>query len=146
MSDINNKLILVGKDHKTMLLVQKFAKKHGFHFETYTEHEWATLEEIDQYIQDEELSKQVIHLPVGRNESISLDNMTKKHIEKVLCLKNLNIKEAAKTLKISRATLYRKMEQSGLSLKNERKKMFKKLSENFKNEEEKSFKKINQAA
>ena len=124
----SKKLILIGKDNETVLLVKKFAKKHNMEFATYTENEWATLEEIDQYIQDEELSTQVINLPVGKNEDVSLDNITKKHIEKVLYMKQLNINEVAKTLKISRATLYRKMEKNGLSLKNEREELLKKYN------------------
>ena len=124
--DPSQKLILIGKDKENTLLVKKFAKKYGMDFATYTEQEWATLEEIDQYIQDEELSTQVINLPVGKNEDISLDNITKKHIEKVLRMKQSNMNEVAKILKISRATLYRKMEKNGLNLRKERQELFKK--------------------
>ena len=123
------KLILIGKDDTTVFLVKKFAKKHNLEFASYTEHEWATLEEIDQYIQDEELSTQVTSLPIGYNDGVSLDSITKQHIKKVLHLKALNINEVAKTLKISRATLYRKMEENGLNIKEERKELLKKYNQ-----------------
>ena len=126
----SKKLILVGgKNDGTIFLAKKFAKKHGLDFANYTENEWATLEEIDQYIQDEELSTQIVSLPMGNNEDVSLDSITKKHIEKMLYLKQLNINEVAKTLKISRATLYRKMEQNGLNIKNERKELLEKYNQ-----------------
>lgn len=125
----SKKLILIGKDEKIISLAKNFAKKYNLDFASYTEKDWATLEEIDQYIQDEELSTQVLNLPAGQNEDVSLDSITKKHIEKVLYLKQLNINEVSKTLKISRATLYRKMEQNGLNRKNERKKLLKKYDQ-----------------
>ncbi|MBC6415258.1 MAG: DUF1492 domain-containing protein [Bdellovibrionales bacterium] len=127
MSQIE-KLILVTskKNDTTTELVKNFAKQARLEFSTYTEDEWATLEEIDQYIQDEEVSKQVVQLPIGKNEDVSLENITKKHIKKILYLKQLNVNEVAKTLKISRATLYRKMEKNGLNIKEERKEMLKK--------------------
>jgi len=125
----SKKLNLNGKDEKIISIAKKFAKKYSLDFASYTEQDWATLEEIDQYIQDEELSTQVLNLPVGQNEDVSLDSITKKHIEKVLYLKQLNINEVSKTLKISRATLYRKMEQNGLNRKNERKKLLKKYDQ-----------------
>ena len=101
-------------------------KKNNLAFTTYTESEWATLEEIDQYIQEEELSKQIINLPLGSNQEFSLDKIQEATIKKVTQMKSLNINEAAKTLKIGRATLYRRLEKYGMDLKKERKELMKK--------------------
>ena len=119
------KLILVGPESEVTAVVKKFAKQNNLDFAAYTENEWATLEEVEQYIQDEELSTQIVDLPIGRNEDVSLNSITKKHIQKILHLKKLNVNEVARTLKISRATLYRKMEKNGLSIKKEREKILK---------------------
>ena len=115
-----NILILVGNNHKKARLTSHFAQENGLDFMTYTESEWATLEEIDQYIQEEELSKQIINLPVGANKDLSLDKIQEKTIKNITKIKNLKVHEAAKRLKIGRATLYRKLEKYGLNLKKER--------------------------
>ncbi|MCZ0932005.1 MAG: hypothetical protein OXJ52_02515 [Oligoflexia bacterium] len=123
-----NKVILisVGANHIQNRVISKFARENRLDFTTYTEKEWATLEEIDQYIQEEELSKQIINLPIGANKDFSLDKLQEATIKRVVQIKNLNVNEAAKRLKIGRATLYRKLEKYGLTLKNERKKRTKK--------------------
>ena len=122
MSQMENKvfLISVGADSQQNKSISKFARENQLDFMTYTETEWATLEEIDQYIQEEELSKQIINLPVGSNADFSLDKIQEKTIKKVTQIKNINIQTAAKKLKIGRATLYRKLEKYGLNLKRER--------------------------
>ena len=116
------RLIFVGpgSSNKTAL-IEQFAKKQGLDFSRYSDSEWATMEEIDQYIQEEELSRQVSNLPMGKNQDFSLDHITRQHIKKILQLKKLNINAVARTLKIGRATLYRKLEKSGLNIKEERK-------------------------
>ena len=119
-------LISVGANPAKSLLISKFAEENNLDFATYTESEWATLEEIDQYIQEEELSKQIINLPLGANQEFSLDKIQEATIKKVTQMKNLNINEAAKTLKIGRATLYRRLEKYGLDVKKERKEFMKK--------------------
>ncbi|MCY4321470.1 MAG: hypothetical protein OXC37_03575 [Bdellovibrionaceae bacterium] len=124
MSSTTNKksafLVCIGGDEKQKSLISKFAKKNQLKFTTYTETEWATLEEIDQYIHEEDLSKQIINLPIGSNDSFSLDKIQEKTIKKVTQIKKININEAAKRLKIGRATLYRKLEKYGLSHKKKR--------------------------
>ena len=131
MSQIKNHqnkvtLISVGANHLQKQVISKFARTNHLNLMTYTEEEWATLEEIDQYIQEEELSKQIVNLPIGSNKDFSLDNLQEATIKRVTQIKNLNINEAAKRLKIGRATLYRKLEKYGLQIKNERKKQIKK--------------------
>ena len=119
-------LISVGASDTKNRLISKFAEENNLSFTTYTESEWATLEEIDQYIQEEDLSKQIINLPLGSNQEFSLDKIQETTIKKVTQMKNLNINEAAKTLKIGRATLYRRLEKYGLDVKKERKELIKK--------------------
>ena len=123
-----NKVILisVGANPKQNKAISMFARENQLDFMTYTETEWATLEEIDQYIQEEEISKQIVNLPIGANTDFSLDKIQKRTIKKVTQIKNINIHEAAKKLKIGRATLYRKLEKYGLNLKQEREKQIKK--------------------
>lgn len=127
------RLIFVGENPIQLKKVKKFAKNSGFDFHHYSESEWATLEEIDQYIQDEELSKQTVHLPAGRNTVASLDEMEAETIKKVLRSTNGNVVKTCRVLKIARATLYRKMERYGLSLKREREEQLKKYESTVKN-------------
>ena len=127
------RLIFVGEDRVQLKKAKKFAKNAGFDFYHYSESEWATLEEIDQYIQDEELSKQTIHLPAGRQTVASLDEIEAETIKKALQNTNGNVLKTCRVLKIARATLYRKMERHGLSLKREREQQLKKYEETVKN-------------
>ena len=119
------KLVFVGKNASQIQKAEKFAKNNQFEFLSYSEEEWATLEEIDQYIQEEELSKQVITLPIGQNKDSSLDAIEAETIQKVIKQVNGNMKKAAQVLKIARATLYRKMKRHSLDLKREREKQYK---------------------
>ena len=123
------RLILVAKDKFQIRRVEQFAKSLHLEFSVYSEEEWATMEEIDQYIQEEELSKQVINLPVGTNDVFSLDNVEAEAIKKVVTKSKGNMMKAARTLKIARATLYRKMQRYGLNLKEQREKQLKKHRE-----------------
>ena len=131
LSNKKARLIFVGpgSSQKTAL-IEQFAKKNGLDFSIYSDSEWATMEEIDQYIQEEDLSKQVSNLPMGKNQDFSLDHITRQHIKKILQLKKLNINAVARTLKIGRATLYRKLEKSGLNIKEERKEFLNKKRKN----------------
>ena len=126
----NNKVLLisVGAGQQTNRLISKFARSNHLDFMTYTESEWATLEEIDQYIQEEELSKQIINLPVGSNKDFSLDKIQEETIKRVTQIKDININKAAKRLKIGRATLYRKLKKYSLNIKKEREKQLKKAA------------------
>lgn len=114
------KLIFVGGNKLHLKRVEKFAKDNHFKFSSYSDGEWATLEEIDQYIQEEELSKQVINLPVGKKAVSSLDEMEAETIKQVIKNFDGNMIKAARTLKIARATLYRKIERYGWNLKKRR--------------------------
>ena len=127
------KITFIGGTKLQIKKMEKFAKDNHFEFQTYTHDEWATFEEIDQYIQEEELSKQVINLPVGTNTVSSLDELESEAIRKVLLNFNGNVIKAAQTLKIARATIYRKMERYGLNLKKKRENLLKrKYRKNFK--------------
>ena len=123
------RLIFVGENPLHLKKVEKFAKSSGFDFHHYSEAEWATLEEIDQYIQDEELSKKTVHLPAGKKTVASMDEIEAETIRKVLQKTNGNVLKASQALKIARATLYRKMERYGLNLKREREQQMKKYKE-----------------
>ena len=119
------RLVFIGKDELLLKKAQKFSRDNKMLFQQYSEEEWATLEEIDQYIQEEELSKQVVNLPIGKVNISSLSEMEADTIKKALKHVNGNMTEAARSLKIARATLYRKIEMYGLSLKKQREKEFK---------------------
>lgn len=115
----NVTLISIGANSMQNKMISNFAKENDLGFMTYTESEWATFEEIDQYIQEEELSKQIVSLPVGANKDVSLSAIggtTKKSSQ----IKNFNVNKTAKRLKIERAALYRKLEKQALKLKKER--------------------------
>ena len=136
MSEIKKKnlngtatVISIGANPLQNRMISRFARENNLNFMTYTESEWATFEEIDQYIQEEELSKQVINLPIGANQELSLNSIQKnsnKHNSSEI--KDINVNKTAKRLKIGRATLYRKLEKYGLSLKKEREKKLKKAA------------------
>ena len=127
------RLILVGQNKLHIKKAENFAKENHFKFHSYSEEEWATLEEIDQYIQEEELSKQIINLPVGKKATISsLDELESETIKTVVQNTNGNMVEAARILKIARATLYRKMEKYGLNLKKQREELLKEQEKLFK--------------
>ena len=137
MNDSQNKnslpkLIFVGENKLQIKRAEQFAKNSCFEFHTYSDEEWATLEEIDQYIQEEEISKQIIKLPVGKRTISSLDELEAETIKRVVQSTNGNIMKAARTLKIARATLYRKMERYGLKSKKQREEQMKKQKKIFK--------------
>ena len=119
-SNLKPKLIFVGGNKAQFKRVQKFAEDSNFKYYAYSDVEWATLEEIDQYIQDEEVSKQVVDLPIGQKAVSSLDEVEVNTIKTVIKNSGGNMIKAARTLKIARATLYRKMEKYGLNLKKHR--------------------------
>ena len=108
------RLIFVGENKFQEKKAEQLAKTLKARFMSYSEEEWATLEEIDQYIQDEEVSKQIITLPAGRRAVSSLDEVEAETIKKVMRDFNGNKMKTARALKIARATLYRKMERYGL--------------------------------
>ncbi len=126
------RLILVGDNKEQRKKAEKFAKDNLFEFHSYSEEEWATLEEIDQYIQEEELSKQIISLPTGARATASLDKVEEETIRRVVQNTNGNMMKASRALKIARATLYRKMEKYGLNLKKQREKLIKQQEKTFK--------------
>ena len=126
------RLILVGENKFHIKKAENFAKENHFKFHSYPEEEWATLEEIDQYIQEEELSKQIINLPVGKKSISSLEELESETIKRVVQNTNGNMMKAARILKIARATLYRKMEKYGMNLKKQREDLFKKQEKTFK--------------
>ena len=118
---INNvRLISVGASPLQNQAISKFAKDNDIDFMTFTENEWVTFEEIDQYIQEEDLSKQIISLPVGNNKDSSLDTLQESSDKEKSQIIDLSIKEKAKRLKIGRATLYRKIEKISLILKKDK--------------------------
>ena len=127
-------LIFVGGNKFHLKRAEKFAKDNHFKFSSYSDGDWATLEEIDQYIQEEELSKQIVNLPTGQKAVASLDEMEAETIKRVIKSFDGNMIKAARTLKIARATLYRKIERYGWNLKKQREEQFlnKKQDKTFK--------------
>ena len=125
--DQNTKLIFVGENKAQFKKVKKFAEDNNLKCLSYSEVEWATLEEIEQYIQDEEISKQVVDLPIGYRAVSSLDKVEAETIKTVIKNSDGNMIKAARALKIARATLYRKMEKYGLNLKRQREEQFKQM-------------------
>ncbi len=126
------KIAFIGKNKILNKKVRKFAKDNNLRYFHYSEEEWVTLEEIDQYIQEEELSKQIVDLPFGKRTVSSLSEMEAKTIKKVVESSGGNMKKAARVLKIARATLYRKIEKYGLNLKKRKEKQFKQQEKDFK--------------
>ncbi len=111
------KVILITNDQNAVAEVKNMALKNQYNFTNYTEDDWATFEDIEQYIQDEEISKKIIDLPMGHRPVFSLEEMEAETIKKVINNVNGNAVKAAKALKIGRATLYRKLDKYGFSLK-----------------------------
>ena len=124
------KLIFVGKKTSPeMKKARRLASQYRMAFQSYSEEEWATLEEIEQYIQEEELSKQIIHLPSGLMPVSSLGAMEAETIKRAMKKVNGNVQKAARILQISRATLYRKIEKYCLDIKWEKEDQLKKETE-----------------
>ena len=129
---VHPKLILVGGDETQFKVIKKIAKDNNFEYLTYSNIEWATLEEIDQYIQDEDLSKQVIDLPKGKQAISSLDRLEEDVLKQIVKNLNRNILKAIDTFKTARAVLYKKTEKYSLNLKKHREEEFKKQHKQFK--------------
>lgn len=126
------KLILVGGDQDQFKTIKQIAKDNNFDYLTYSNIEWATLEEIDQYIQDEDLSKQVVELPKGKQMMSSLDKLEEGILKQIIKNLNGNMLKAIRTLKIARAVLYKKTEEHSLSLKKQREDELKKQKKQLK--------------
>lgn len=120
--DSQQKLIIVSENKFLIKKARQFAEKKRLKLLVFSEEEWVTIEEIDQYIEEEELSKQVVNLPTGYQTISALDMLEAETIKKAIKESNGNMMEAARTLKIARATLYRKIERYGLKLKKQREK------------------------
>ena len=129
---LHPKLILVGGDQDQLKTIQKVAKDNNFEYLTYSNIEWATLEEIDQYIQDEELSKQVVDLPKGKQMMSSLDELEEGILKQIIRNLNGNMLKAIRTLKVARAVLYKKTEKHSLNLKKQKDEKFKKQKKQLK--------------
>lgn len=126
------KLIIVSENDLLIKKARQFADKHQLKLLTFSEEEWVTIEEIDQYIEEEELSKQVLNLPTGNETVSALDMLEAETIKKAIKDSNGNMMEASRVLKIARATLYRKIERYGLKLKQQREKQIAKQKEHLK--------------
>ena len=112
-----DKIILITNDKKTVSKFKKMALESNCKFSNYTEDDWATFDDIEQYIQDEELLRKVVALPSGYRSAFSLEEVEAEAIKRVINGVNGNALRAAKCLKIGRATLYRKLDKYGLSLR-----------------------------
>ena len=124
------KIILITNNKSISAKVKGIAQQNKYDFATYTEDEWATFEDLEQYIQDEEVSKKIIPLPTGYRPVFSLEELEAETIRKVISSFNGNAVKAARALRIGRATLYRKIDKYGLNLKQVRKHQSKQEAEN----------------
>ena len=111
------KLICVSNSPIHISRMKKMAEQSNYDFGSYSEEEWATIEEIEQHIPDEGISTNVTSLPLGVRPLFSLDEMEAKIIRRTIYKVNGNAAQAARALKIGRATLYRKLDKYGFSLK-----------------------------
>ena len=113
-----SKLICVSNRPSHIRRMKKLASQNNYEFSSFSEEEWATIEEIDQHIPDEGISTtNVTSLPLGVRPLFSLDDMEAKAIKRVIYKVNGNAAQAARALKIGRATLYRKLDRYGFNLK-----------------------------
>jgi len=116
-----NKVILITNDQEVSNKIKKIALQLKCHFASYTEEEWATFDDLEDYIQDEEIAKHIIALPKGDRSVHSLNTIESEAIKQVIHKVGGNAVKAAKVLNIGRATLYRKLRKHRLSLDQARK-------------------------
>lgn len=114
----NSKLIVIGDDESLLKKAKTFALTNNLILKHYTEEDWATLEEIDQYIQEEDISKQVINLPFGASPIALSSQLEERRIKQSLKRNKQSLTKLAKKMKITRAILYKKLEL--YSLKNKK--------------------------
>ncbi len=112
-----SKIIFVTNDKEEVSKVKDIALENQYDFMTYTEDEWATFEDIEQYVQEEDISKKIVSLPLGYRSIFSLEEIEMEIIKRVINNVKGNAVKAARILKIGRATLYRKLDKYDLSLK-----------------------------
>ena len=107
------KLILVSDNWTYIQKVQEFAQKEGFEFSYYAEKDSESFDinESRAVVVDKD------SLPTGWNPVLSMGEMESHVIKKILRKCDGNIKKTAKILKISRSTLYRKLDTLNISLK-----------------------------
>ncbi len=113
-----SKLICVSNRPSHIRRMRRLALQNNYEFSSFSEEEWATIEEIDQHIPDEEISTtNATSLPLGVRPLFSLDDVEAKAIKRVIYKVNGNAARAARALNIGRATLYRKLDRYGFNLK-----------------------------
>ena len=115
------KIICISDSLSHIYKMKKLAERNDYDFSSYSEDEWATIEEIELHIPDEGFSTNITSLPMGARPLFSLDELEAKTIRRVIYKVNGNAAHAARALKIGRATLYRKLNKYGFNLKQVRK-------------------------
>lgn len=120
------KLIFVSSDSRKITKAQKFADKNEYQFDNYTEDEWATVEEINDYIQDEVTCSKIIQLPEGKTP-VYEETKTPEQEDKIERLAGSDKKKKARIIKIAEAATFKKFEKEGEALKKQREEELKKL-------------------
>ena len=111
-------VILVSDKDFDVEKTRDFSRKNGYSFSVYTPDEWSGRSDEVFLFHNEDHSVKTESLPSGHRPVFSLEEIEAYTIEKVLSLCDGNTSQAARLLRIGRATLYRKIGKLGLQLKN----------------------------
>lgn len=105
-----SKIIFISNNKRLAKAVKVFAVEKKHDYDHYTEEEWATFEDIEYYINgDDPLG--IPNLPVGCYPVSTMESMKVFTIKKAMANAQGNVLQAAKTLGLSRSTLYRKLDK-----------------------------------
>ena len=134
-----NKLLFISNSLADVEKVKYFAKKNHFSFEHYSKEEWKNLsakgvkwaKEVKWTKGTKKNQKKpsntinhslsIIKMPVTGSSIQTMDEIKFEGIKTALLQSRGNASKAAKSLKISRATLYRKLYELGMNLESMRK-------------------------
>lgn len=122
-----NKLLFISNNLVDVEKVKHFAKKNQFSLEHYSKEEWKTLsakwvkKNLKKDNNTTNHSFSLIKMPIATNSIQTMDDIKLEAIRTALLQSRGNASKAAIALKISRATLYRKLNEFGMSLESMRK-------------------------
>ena len=112
----SSQIILISGKSSEVEKAESFACKNSCVFSVYTPEEWGSRSDEAFLFHNEESSQKAIPLPSGKRPVFSLEEIEAYVIEKALTACHGSAARAARLLRIGRATLYRKMERSGLHI------------------------------
>ena len=113
---MSSQIILISNKASEVEKAESFAFKNRCLFSVYTPEEWGSRSDEAFLFHDEDFSQETIPLPSGKRPVFSLEEIEAYVIEKTLTACQGSVSRAARLLRIGRATLYRKMERSGLPI------------------------------